>query len=522
MNLRGQIKCCVIVVKRYKPVLALALAWLVLPADAQHFPDIQQGTTQVRLELYADGLAGSFNGEFQVTPTDLVPFGDGSGRLAVSTLGGITRVIDGGGNLLNTALLTKAQSGTQVPGNGEWGMTSIAFHPDFGKAGAAGYGRFYTITTENPSGTPTDFGSDNNHQDILTEWTLADHSSNSWGSAGDTSREIMRVGQPGQPHNVVDLAFGPDKTLYISSGDGGANPTESQDPSTIFGNILRIDPLGNNSSNGRYGIPSDNPYANGETVTAYLNGDRNGQTVDPLDEVYAYGFRSPFRMNFDGTTGKLYVGDVGQSDVEEINVVVAGGNYGWNSKEGSLRSGQNLGCCRVEEDTPSSNNNGAMTLAEEFSFIDPLFEYDHDEGLSISGGFVYRGSLIPELQGMYVFGDLGERQPTARLFYGDPDATDTTDFHELLIDPEGDLFFGFIDNEARLLPERLISLGEDENGELYLVAVGRDPRAGGGVAGQIIRIVPEPNSLVLLGGLGGLLLSVRRRCPLGRLAGSNV
>ncbi len=470
-------KCCVRLSNCFSTAALLAL--IGTSAQGQHFADIQLGSIQVKLDLFASDLAGDFNGEFQVSPTDLVPFGDGSGRLAVATLGGVTRVIDGSGNLLNTALLTKAQSGTQVPDNGEWGQTSIAFHPDFGNVGAAGYGKFYTINTENPSLTPTDFGNDFNHQDIVKEWTLADHTANTWGAAGDTSRELLRVGQPGQPHNVVDLAFGPDKTLYISSGDGGAAISGATNPATIFGNILRIDPLGNNSTNGNYGIPSDNPYANGETVTVFDDSNPGGFTVDPLDEVFAYGFRSPFRMNFDSATGDLYVGDVGQSDIEEINRVVAGGNYGWNSKEGSFKSGQNLGASRVEPDTVANNGwSSTQTLAEQFGFIDPLFEYDHDEGRSISGGFVYRGSAIPELQGMYVFADLGEAQPSARIFYGDPNATDSTDFFEIDIDGLG---LG--------LPIRIISIGEDDDGELYLVAVGQDPRQGGGVDGQVLKIV---------------------------------
>lgn len=472
---------------------------------------IAQGDIEVRLETWATGLGSSFGGSPQLAPTDMVPIFDGTGRMAISTQGGIVRVISADGTLSSTPLLTQTQTGSQFPNNGEWGMTSIAFHPDYGVAGAGGYGKFYTITTQFPSNTQTDFGNDFNHQDIVTEWTMADPNAGAWGGVGDTSRELMRVGQPGQPHNVVDLAFGQDKMLYISSGDGGADINNAGNPATVFGNILRIDPLGNNSANGKYGIPDDNPFANGQTVTVYNDSNPNGTTVDPLDEVFAYGFRSPFRMNFDKITGELWVGDVGQSNIEEIDRVVAGGNYGWNHKEGTFKSGQNLGASRVEPDTIGNNGySTTQTLAEQFDLIDPEFQYDHDEGRSIVGGFVYRGSLIPELQGMYVFADLGENEPTARLFYGDPDSDDPTDFFEFALDPDGDLFFSNDSLDGALLPERIISLAEDENGELYILAVGVDPRQGGGYEGVVIQIVPEPGTLATLALTGAVLLRRRR------------
>ncbi|MEM6750846.1 MAG: PQQ-dependent sugar dehydrogenase [Planctomycetota bacterium] len=484
------------------PRLSRALGAAVLgasagPAAAQ-LPPIPQGDLEVRMQIVTGGLAGAVDGDAQISPTDLTP--DGTGRMFVSTLGGVVRVLDASGNLLPAPLLTQAQTNNTPSPIGEWGMTSIAVHPDFNSPGAAGYGKFYTITTEPNAAAAIDFGQNGDHQDVVKEWTLANPAANTWGAPGDTVREVLRVGQPGTPHNTVDLAFDPSGLLHITTGDGGANTFQSQDKSTIFGSVFRIDPLNTAGpsiaragANGQYGIPDSNPYL-----------------ADPnaLDEAFAFGLRSPYRINPDRLTGRFYIGDVGQSDIEEINRLIEGANYGWNDKEGTFRSGQGNGCCRVEPDIPQRN--GGITLVEEFDLTDPVFEYDHGEGVTIIGGFVYRGSLLPELQGKYVFADLGEGLPSARLFYGD---LATGDVEEFFIDPDGDTFLGQLGPEAGSqlpLPERIISIGEDENGELYLLGVGIDPRSGGGLDGVVVRLVPEPASASLLA-LGALGLSRRRR-----------
>lgn len=488
---------------------AALCAWAALggPAAAQHFPPIPPSPITVKLERLAEGLAEEIGGEAQVAPTDVVPFPDGSGRLAIATLGGVVRVVDGNGVLRAAPLLTQAQSGSQVPASGEWGMTAIAFDPGFAVPASPGYGTFYTLTTRsgNDGGTTPDFGATGpqNHQDILTAWTLSEPADNTWSPPGDSKRELFRVGQPGEAHNLVDLAFGLDEMLYVSSGDGGYDGAGSQDPRSIFGNILRIDPHGSNGVTGQYGIPQDNPYAGGQLVTHYTLANPAGEPVDPLDEVFAYGFRSPYRMNFDRMTGALYVGDVGQSDVEEVDLVVAGGNHGWNIKEGSLKSGYNLGCCRVEEDTAENNQFGGTSLAEQFDLRDPIFEYDQDEGVVVVGGFVYRGSAIPELEGRYVFADLGQGKPSARLFEGN---LATGEIRELQIEPGGASF-----PNGLSLPHRILSIGEDADGELLLAVAGADPRMGGGIDGALVA-VPEPRGAGLLAaGAVALLAVVRRR-----------
>lgn len=469
---------------------AVACLW-ASGAAAQHFPPIPLGERTVRLERVAVGLADPVGGEEQVAPTDVVPFPDGSGRLAVATLGGVVRVIDGSGQLLAAPLLTRAESGVTVPESGEYGMTAVAFDPGFAVPASPGYGVFYTI---NPvpgdgGGTIPDFGPStfNNHQDVVTEWTLLDPARNEWDLAlGDAQRELFRVGRQTQIHNVVALAIGPeDGLLYVSSGDGSAGDSP-QDPSTVAGTILRIDPHGTNSTNGKYGIPPDNPFVGTGTIPFYSIDHPAGIPIDPLDEVYAYGFRSPYRMHFDRVTGDLYVGDVGQSDIEEVNLVLPGKNYGWKIKEGSFRSGQDLAQSRVEADTPALNtwSGGTQTLAQQFGLTDPVFEYDHDEGVVVVAGFVYRGAALPALAGRYVFGDLGEQQPTARLFSGD---VATGAFEQLRIAEDGIEF-----SNGELLPTRLLSIGQDEDGELLLATVAVDPRSGGGLDGEVVAVVPVP------------------------------
>jgi hypothetical protein len=167
-----------------------------------------------------------------------------------------------------------------------------------------------------------------------------------------------------------------------------------QNTGNLLGSLLIIDPAGNNSNNGQYGIPVDNPFAGSDTV---------------LDEIYAYGFRNPFRFSFDSVSGALVLADVGQNDIEEVNLIQAGGNYGWGLKEGSFRF------------EPNGNVAGFVTSAAvSGNFIDPVVQYDHDEGTAIIGGFIYRGSAAPALQQTYIFGDVAKTgSGDGRIFYSD-------------------------------------------------------------------------------------------------------
>jgi glucose/arabinose dehydrogenase len=284
----------------------------------------------------------------------------------------------------------------------ERGFLGVAFHPRYARNG-----RFYTWTSEPNAGPPSPFpttmppGFTADHQNVLAEWKA-----NSPGNpaAGATFvRELMRIDWPQFNHDAGDITFGPDGKLYVPTGDGGGADDEDGDQSinpppgvvghsgsgnaqkltVALGKILRIDVDGNNSANGQYGIPSSNPFVN---------------TPGAVKEIWAYGFRNPFRLSFDTETGRLYVGDVGQNDIEEVDLVVKGGNYGWNLKEGTAFFVGNGAAPGVATTTPPPNPPTGV--------IDPIAEFDtHHEGHSVIGGFVYRGSAFSRLKGRYVFGE---------------------------------------------------------------------------------------------------------------------
>jgi glucose/arabinose dehydrogenase len=187
-------------------------------------------------------------------------------------------------------------------------------------------------------------------------------------------RVLMEIPQPYGNHNGGALAFGPDGRLYLGLGDGGSGGDpegNGQNTETWLGSILRIDVDGAPAEGLQYAIPPDNPFASGQ-------GGR--------PEIYAWGLRNPWRMSFDPVTGALWVGDVGQNLYEEIDRVERGGNYGWNIREGEHCFSATFGC------------------ADE-GLVAPVWEYDHDDGVSVTGGVVYRGSAIPGLAGAYLFGD---------------------------------------------------------------------------------------------------------------------
>jgi len=238
--------------------------------------------------------------------------------------------------------------------------------------------------------------------------------------------------------------------------DGHGATGNGQNKNTVHGSILRIDPLDpatttspdTVSVNGKYRVPADNPFVG----------------VDGVDEIYAYGFRNPWRFSFDSLTGDLVAADVGQGQIEEIDIVHVGGNYGWNLKEGTFSFDPETGTV----------NDGANRLPE--GLIDPVAQYDHDEGISITGGFVYRGSAIPDLRGKYVFGDFssGFFQADGRLLYAD---LATGLIQEFII--------GLDDRNLGLYVK---AFGQDAYGELYLLAGGALGPYGD--IGVILKIVP--------------------------------
>ena len=285
--------------------------------------------------------------------------------------------------------------------SGEEGFTSFAFHPNFNAdVGTPGRGKLYVQYGTNTSGT-ADFlpVSGAHHDEVLFELTAADPMATTF--AG-TVREVLRIRQPFSNHNVGQLSFNPNAApdssefgkLYFGVGDGGSagDPQNlAQNLDRIFGKILRLDPLGNNSANGQYGIPADNP-------------DIGGPGVTELDEIYAYGFRHPQRFSWDaGGSQLMFIGDIGQGVVEEIDIGLPGANYGWDLREGGF-------------DFVNNSNVDDATTATSPGLTDPIAQYDHGDGIAVTAGYVSRGGPA-NLEGLFLFGDL----VNGRVFYFDAD-----------------------------------------------------------------------------------------------------
>ncbi len=295
---------------------------------------------------------------------------------------------------------------SRVPGialvrSAEQGFQSLAFHPEFVQPGAPGFGKFYTAHTSADTGPPADFvpgqGSDACDYVVL-EWTAADPVNATTFSPARREapfREVLRIEAPFGNHSIGLVAFNPNATsgsadfgkLYIAIGDGGAGGDPfhlAANPANPFGSILRIDPLATDGKNGRYGIPADNPFAGGKS-----------RPDGALPEIYAYGLRNPQRFSWDrGGEHRMFISDIGQNFVEEINVGSPGANYGWNSREGSFRyEGGQVG--------PNVRGDAAAS-----GLTYPTAEYGHQHGLAVTAGFVERSGRIPELAGKFIFGDL--------------------------------------------------------------------------------------------------------------------
>jgi glucose/arabinose dehydrogenase len=258
--------------------------------------------------------------------------------------------------------------GTKVYTNFECGLLGLAAHPDFGKPLAAGGGRVFVDYCTKRSGQTFS---------VVSELRLSADGADTFDPTSE--RVLLEQRQPYDNHNGGALAFGPDGFLYISFGDGGSgnDPLGSgQDLQSLLGKILRVD-VDTPSAPATYAIPSDNPFA-----------------ADPAagrPELFAWGLRNPWRMSFDRQTGELWVGDVGQDNVEEIDIVERGKNYGWKVMEGS----------RCRPGGPANCDQTGLEL--------PVLEYDHGLGRSVTGGYVYRGARVPALSGRYVFADYASR-----------------------------------------------------------------------------------------------------------------
>jgi glucose/arabinose dehydrogenase len=292
-------------------------------------------------------------------PVDITTAGDGSGRIFVVEQNGRIRVFRPGDDSANTWFDINSVV-HNVGGLGdEQGLLALTFHPDY-----ATNGRFYVHYDDNSGNT------------VVSEFTVEDPAEGEPDLGSE--RVILQITQPAGNHNGGSIHFGPDGYLYLGFGDGGgAGDTydNGQNPDTLLAKILRID-VDNPSGGREYGIPADNPFV-GEAVR---------------DEVWAWGVRNPWRWSFDRETGDMWIADVGQNQREEIDLGVRGANYGWPCREaGSAYDG-----CPGD-------------------FTDPIFEYGHADGISITGGYVYRGCRMPDLRGQYFFSDFAY-QPNSPLW----------------------------------------------------------------------------------------------------------
>lgn len=290
-------------------------------------------------------------------PVALENAGDSSNRLFVVEQAGTIRVFDGGaGSTAASTLFLDISS--KVMAGGEQGLLGLAFHPNY-----TANRFFYVNYTAVPDGAT-----------VIARFTASTSDPNTADPASET--EILRVTQPFANHNGGQLAFGPDGFLYIGLGDGGGagDPLgNAQNRGVLLGKILRID-VDNPSAGRSYGIPADNPFA--------------GNSQGFREEIYAYGFRNPWRFSFDTTGGGLWAGDVGQNRREEIDLVARGGNYGWPTLEGNECFQPPSGCDRT-----------GLAL--------PVVDYGRSEGITVTGGYVYRGAALPVLAGRYIYGDFG-------------------------------------------------------------------------------------------------------------------
>lgn len=331
---------------------------------------------------------------------------DGSGRMYVPDLNGNMYLVENG--TPHVYLDVKAQFPDLIssPGLGT-GFGFVAFDPDF-----AHNGRFYTVHTEAgdalttktpdlPTPAKTVIHS------VITQWTADDPSAATFHG---THKEILRLGFAGSAHDIQEISFNPTAkpgdtdygTLYVAAGDGaaGANGNTPQELGIPQGKLLRIDPLGDNSASGRYGVPADNPFVGKAGI---------------LPEIYAIGFRDPHRFSWDPQTHKMYLGHMGEHTVESVDQILPGANYGWSVREGPFQRIRTDDCHVYP--LPRDDRNYGYTYPVAAYWHNPPAgqSCNSDVGHAIIGGFLYRGRDVPALRGKYVFAD----NATGDLFYTD-------------------------------------------------------------------------------------------------------
>ena len=321
------------------------------------------GCFDVRISAQAETVTISIQQELKETetpkPISWVVLPDGSGRSLLVLQGGQVLIVPADRKKSKVTSFLKLSSDQMIMKDFEEGLLGLVFHPKYQSNGL-----FYLYhTLQSPK------------RSVLVERRVKDLNRLELDSSHD--RTLLVIGQPYWNHNSGVPEFGPDGYLYLSTGDGGkANDPHdfSQHTFSLLGKVLRID-VDQTEGALQYRIPNDNPFK-----------DQPGYR----GEIWTTGMRNPWRLHWDLPSKTLYCADVGQHQKEEINLIKRGGNYGWSFREGT-------GKFSLKNRKPSPD----------VKFIDPVFEYGHDEGTSVSGGIVYRGSKYPELYGHYIFGDWG-------------------------------------------------------------------------------------------------------------------
>jgi glucose/arabinose dehydrogenase len=409
-------------------------------------PHVTLPPADIGVKEIANGLPG---------PDGLVGAPDSTGRLFVIDQTGKVFIIAKGSLVPQPFLDVSTEMPALDPSYDERGLLGLAFGPAFAQSGRVFV--YYTAKLRKGAAAGMD------HTDVVSSFRVSATDPDQVDPASE--QRILQFEQPQANHNGGGLGFGPDGDLYIGVGDGGSEGDigpghtaggNGQDTTKLNGKILRIDVSGASG----YAIPADNPFAKG--------GGR--------PEIYAYGLRNPWRFSWEPAgRHRLLASDVGWGRYEEVDVIVAGGNYGWPVREG-------LHCLDVS--APLSDVATCASADKHGKpLIDPVFEYSHtDVGIAIVGGFVYHGGAIPSLAGKYVFADLSQdwtgNTPIGRgsILAATPSGG-AGPWPDAKLSVTGDPQLGFV-----------AGFGEDAAGELYVLT--RDQLGATGDTGQVLEIVP--------------------------------
>jgi len=393
---------------------------------------------KVSLELVAEGFT---------SPVALVTPQDGSDRLFMVDQIGIIWIVSQGERIEKPFLDLRSSIVELNSFYDERGLLGLAFHPEFARNGIF----FVSYSGQLRSDLST---SEWDHTTYVSEFTISVYDPNRADPASE--RILLAMDKPGYNYEAGHIAFGPDGFLYIATGDSVRNPAEeagqyAQDTFSLLGKILRID-INKIGENGEaYAIPPDNPFVEG--------GGR--------PEVYTYGLRNPYRFSFNTSNGetRLFVVDVGQAMMEEVNLLVKGGNYGWPIREGTT-------CFNAQNWNQPHENCTTRGL------IDPLIAYTHQGDLSaIVGGVIYRGEMLPPLHDGYVFGDWGRGNGHLFVAYPPTLGLGLWDIKEIEVETPDQTGIG-----------QLLGIAQDEHGELYLLT--KDPGVGPiGKSGRLYKLI---------------------------------